>query len=54
MRFARNYYSGESMKNKKFAWLEKVDEHEWKFDFSMDKWNSDEDLDIAIQEMEDI
>lgn len=40
------------MKNKRFAWLEKVDEHEWKFDFSRDKWNSDEDLDRAIQKMD--
>jgi len=39
------------MKKEHFAWLENVDEHEWKFDFSMDKWQSDEDLDIAIEKM---
>ena len=39
------------VKKKGFAWLEKVGNGEWKFDFSMEKWQSDEPLDIAIESM---
>jgi tetratricopeptide (TPR) repeat protein len=41
-----------SMKEKRFAWLEKAGRGEWKFEFSREKWNSDEDLDDAIDSME--
>ena len=39
------------MKDKRFAWLEEINKNEWKFDFSKQKWNSDEKLDIAIENM---
>src|SRR5437867_7356317 len=39
------------MKPTRFAWLERVGLREWKFEFSREKWESDEDLDTAIDLM---
>ncbi len=40
------------MKPTRFAWLERIGPREWKFDFSREKWESDEDLDTAIDLMD--
>ena len=44
--------TGHNLKAQKFAWLEQVSENEWKFEFSKEKWKSDEKLDMAIEKMD--
>lgn len=41
------------MTQKRFAYLERIGPMDWKFEFSQEKWESDEHLDRAIDLMED-